>query len=139
MTLYVLDTDMLTLYQRGHPAVEQHVRQHAPAELAITVITVEEQLSAWYTMLRQARKPEQLARAYAHLAEAVPLLAKLPILTFTEPAIQRYQELKRLSLNIGAMDLRIAAITLEQGRTLVTRNVGDFQRVPHLPIVDWTS
>jgi hypothetical protein len=32
--------------------------------LAITVISVEEQLSGWYRRLRQAKKPEQLARVY---------------------------------------------------------------------------
>jgi hypothetical protein len=45
MSLYVLDTNITTLYQRGHEAVMHHALTHPPAELAITVITVEEQLS----------------------------------------------------------------------------------------------
>jgi tRNA(fMet)-specific endonuclease VapC len=45
MSLWVLDTDTLTLLQHNHPAVCRHAGQHAPQELAITVITVEEQLS----------------------------------------------------------------------------------------------
>ena len=37
------------------------------------------------------------------------------------------------------MDLRIAAITLEYGGTLVTRNVSDFRTISDLPIVDWSA
>jgi tRNA(fMet)-specific endonuclease VapC len=44
MTLYVLDTDILTLYQHGHPRVVQHVLAHPLVHLAITVISVEEEL-----------------------------------------------------------------------------------------------
>ena len=51
MSLSVLDTDMLTLVQEGHPTVGQRFLQHRPEELAITVLTIEEQLSGWYTEL----------------------------------------------------------------------------------------
>jgi len=44
-----------------------------------------------------------------------------------------------MRLRIGTMDLRIAAITLAYGATLVTRNVQDFQRIPGLVIEDWTA
>src|SRR5437773_11769784 len=44
MTPYILDTDTLSLFQQGHPKVLQHCRVHPPADLATTVITVEEQI-----------------------------------------------------------------------------------------------
>jgi len=138
MSLHALDTDILTLYQNGHSAVRQHVGRRGPGELAITVISVEEQLSGWYRRLRQAKKPDQLARIYQRLATTVASLAGLPILSFTEPAISRYDGLRALKLNIRKMDLRIAAIALEHGAVLVTRNRGDFERIPGLTIEDWT-
>ena len=110
MSLWVLDSDTLTLLQHNHPTVCAYAGQHAPQELAITVITVEEQLSGWYRQLRKARTPKQLARAYRRLAESVMALSGLQVLTFSEPAIQRYHQLFALKLNVRKMDLRIAAM-----------------------------
>jgi len=73
------------------------------------------------------------------LAECVRFLARLQLLSFTEPAISRYEQLRSLKLNIGKMDLRIAAIVLENGATLVTRNRRDFQKLPGLLIEDWSA
>lgn len=139
MSLRILDTDTFTLLREGNPKVSARIASFPIRELAITVITVEEQLTGWYTLLRQARRPDQLARAYLRLAESVVGLASLPILAFPERAIARYSRLQGLKLNIGKMDLRIAAIALEEGAIVVTRNVRDFQRVPGLTVEDWTQ
>jgi tRNA(fMet)-specific endonuclease VapC len=45
MRLYVLDTDILSLYQHGDPVLTPKVDAHPAQELAITVITVEEELA----------------------------------------------------------------------------------------------
>jgi tRNA(fMet)-specific endonuclease VapC len=81
MSLFVLDTDILTLYQRGHPAV-QRVAAINPNQLAVTVVTVEEQLSGWYSLLRSAKAPEQLSKAYDRLAEAVKILGPFLVCRF---------------------------------------------------------
>lgn len=47
MNLFVLDTDMLTLLEVGHPLVAERVRNCAPENLAISVVTVEEKLTGW--------------------------------------------------------------------------------------------
>lgn len=138
MSLHVLDTDILSLYQAGHATVCQHRAAHPPGALAITVISVEEQLSGWYTRLRRAKRREELARAYQRLTHFVVFASRLHVLSFPEPAILRYEQLSALNLNIGKMDLRIAAIVLEGGGILVTRDVRDFRRIPGLQFVDWT-
>jgi tRNA(fMet)-specific endonuclease VapC len=61
------------------------------------------------------------------------------IVSFTDPAINRRAELRALKLNVRKMDLAIAAIALEQGAILVTRNTRDFRRVPGLAVEDWSS
>jgi tRNA(fMet)-specific endonuclease VapC len=137
MSLYVLDTDILTLDRQGHALVHQRISSHPPAELAITVISVEEVLSGWYTLLRRARQPPQLARGYRELIDSIEYLSRWHILAFPEPAIARYDQLQAAKIQVRRMDLRIAAITLENGGILVTRNLRDFQRVPGLVVENW--
>jgi tRNA(fMet)-specific endonuclease VapC len=136
MSLYVLDTDILTLLVSGDPVVRGHVAEHDPAGVVITVISVEEQLTGWYTALRRAKGRETLAQVYEKLTATAKALSGLPILSFPEPAILRYEQLQAMRLNVGKMDLRIAAIALEKGATVVTRNLRDFQRVPGLTVED---
>ncbi len=139
MSLYVLDTDTFSLYQRGHSNLDQRIDAHPLKDLAITVVTVEEQLSGWYTLLRQSRTPDQEVQAYEHLSESIPLLARWHILPMSHAALVRYETLKRMNLNVRKMDLRIAAIVLELAATLVSRNLRDFRRVPNLVVEDWAS
>jgi tRNA(fMet)-specific endonuclease VapC len=138
MSLYVLDTDTLTLLQKNHPTVVQHVAAHRPTDVVISVISVDEQLSGWYAIVRQAKTKVALATAYQRLADTTMFLSRMKIHSLTEPAIDRYAQLRQLKLKIGPQDLRIAAIVLENNATLVTRNLRDFQRVPNLVIEDWS-
>jgi len=119
--------------------VLQHALSHPPAELAITVITVEEQISGWYGLLRRAKNPREHARVYQRLTDTVSALADVQILSFTEAAIARFHQLEALKLNVGKMDLRIAATVLEHGGILVTRNTRDFERVPGLMLENWAA
>jgi tRNA(fMet)-specific endonuclease VapC len=85
MIHFVLDTDALTLSQEGQPAVCAQFLQQPPDAVAITVLSVEEQLSGWYTQVRQAKQPDRLAWAYRRLSESIRFLARLEILTRTLP------------------------------------------------------
>ena len=138
MSLYVLDTDTLSLYQHGDPVVSQHVLDVPSSDLAITIITVEEQVTGWLAALRKAKGAEEIARVYWRLTTTMQFLAGLRILSFTEQAVQRYDDLVKRKLNVGKMDLRIAATALEHGGIVVTRNVRDFRRIPDLTVEDWS-
>lgn len=139
MSFYVLDTDTLSLLQDGHAKVCENAAAMPQDALSITVITVEEQLSGWYSQLRKAKDQERLAWAYRRLAQNVRFLARVHILDFGEPAMSRYTELRRLKLNVRKTDLQIAAIALEHQATVITVNVRDFKRVPRLRIEDWSK
>jgi tRNA(fMet)-specific endonuclease VapC len=139
MIRYLLDTDLLSLFTQGHPAVCRAVAAHPSDELAITVISVEEQLTGWYTLLRRANSAKQEAAIYLRLTRSVRFLANIQIVTYSEPAIDRYHRLTALKLNVGGKDLRIAAIALEEGCTVVTRNLRGFGRIPGLVVEDWAT
>jgi tRNA(fMet)-specific endonuclease VapC len=138
MSLYVLDTDTLTLFQHGHVLVTSRCAACALGELAITVISAEEQIDGRFTSIRQARRPPDLSIAYQRLIDSLQFLNRLPILPFPPPAIDRFHQLAALKLNVGRKDLRIAATVLEVGATLVTRNRRDFGRIPGLLLEDWS-
>jgi tRNA(fMet)-specific endonuclease VapC len=139
MTLVVLDTDVLTLYQLGDPVVVRRAQAYPLSELGVSVISVEEELTGWYTQLRRARKRAQLARVYQKLTDSIRFLARFQILSFTEPAIVRYEELRAIHRRLGKNDLRIAAIVLEAGASLATRNLRDFRQIKGLRIEGWSS
>lgn len=139
MTLYVLDTDHLSLYQRGAEPLATRLLQHPPNELAITIITVEEQLRGRLAQVKKATTAARLAEAYHWLHETFDQLSRLPVLDFNDSAAIMYDNLRSQKLRIGTQDLRIAAVTLSRGDVLLTRNTQDFGRVPGLQLDDWTD
>lgn len=138
MKLYILDSDTLSLLQTGHAPVSAHFQGQQSGRVAITVITVDEQLRGWYTLVRKAKTPHHIALAYDRLARSVSHLSKIPILTYSVGAIHRFETLRRTLRQVGSNDLRIAAIALEFAGIVVTRNLSDFKSIPGLIVEDWS-
>jgi len=82
-------------------------------------LRVEEQLSGWYTRLRRAKDVDHLAAVYERLTATAASLGRFRILSFTKPAILRFEQLRAAKLGVSKMDPRIAAVTLEAGGTVV--------------------
>jgi tRNA(fMet)-specific endonuclease VapC len=139
MNLYVLDPDVLTQYQMGDAAVVGHVTREFWSGLAVTVISVEEQLGGWYTRLRRTKDPDELAKVYQHMTDTIQALARFRVLSFTAGAIRRYEQPRSKRLKVSKNDLRIAAIVQEAGGILATRNVRDYRRIPDLRFEDWSK
>jgi tRNA(fMet)-specific endonuclease VapC len=64
---------------------------------------------------------------------------RIPVLAFDEAAAVVFQRLRRTHLQIGTMDLKIAAIVLSRDATLLSRNLIDFCQVPGLRVENWTT
>ena len=139
MTSYVLDTDTLSLLQRGNSTVGARFSQYDADEVATTIVSVEEQLSGWYTLLRRAKTATELVPVYQRMSDTVRFLSALPILTFTETAARTYDQLRRAWPRRGRMDLRIAAIVMAFDAVLVSRNLEDFDAIDGLTVVDWST
>jgi tRNA(fMet)-specific endonuclease VapC len=125
--------------RRGNESVLNRLSAALQGSVAVTVITVEEQLSGWYALLRKSQSGEALEKAYNQLTHTTRALAKLPVLGFSLPAIQRFRALEKEKLGVGKMDLRIGAIALESGLIVVTRNQQDFSRIRNLQIENWAD
>ncbi len=139
MKRFVLDTDTLSLLQHGHQGVVENVSRRHPGAVAITIITVEEQLAGWFALLRRATGVQALVPVYDRMCATVRFLSTLPLLSFTEASADVYERLREQKPRAGRMDLRIAAIAMAHDATLVTRNARDFKGIEGLAVEDWTS
>lgn len=138
MSLFLIDTDHLTLYQMGHPQVLQNVARRMTDQLSISVITVEEELTGWQRALNQAKNDVRREQIYQRMARTVESLSGWRVMPLSRAALARHAFLMRQRLNIGSNDLKIAASALEESAIVVTRNLRDFGRVYGPVCQDWT-
>ncbi|MFM6397625.1 type II toxin-antitoxin system VapC family toxin [Planktothrix sp.] len=138
MSLWVLDTDHISLFQRQHPKVLERLSNINPAYRAVTIITVEESVRGWLKTIKDAKTIDNLVKAYADLKETIEFFNAIYVLDFDQESGNYYTELKRQKIRIGTQDLKIASIVLSQQAILVTRNRKDFEKIPNLLIEDWT-
>ncbi len=132
---YLLDTDVLSNLFKRVPAAALIAKLAAvPTEQqATSSITIGELV---YGASRQGPRSAVLL---ARIEQIV--LANLAVLPFDLDAARRYgslrAELERAGTPLAEADLRIAAIALARGFTLVTGNVRHFGRVPGLLVENW--
>ena len=133
--MYLLDTDVLSNLLKRAPSMALISNLAAvPAESQYTSsITLGE-------LLYGARRWGALADNLLAQIET-RLLPELPVLPFDASAARRYGEvrceLEQRGAPIGDADLRIAAIALARGLTVVTGNERHFRRVPDLSVENW--
>src|SRR5262249_9480664 len=130
------------LLERGqgtdYDRVRDHLSELSGDEVAVTIISFEEQTRGWLAYLARARSVPQQVEAYSRLRRMVDNYRTIPLVDFDQQAAMEFKRLKSSRLRIGTMDLKIAAIALARRATLVTRNRGDFERVSGLNVEDWT-
>lgn len=140
--LWILDTDHLSLFQKGHPEVTQRISGKNPGNLAVTVITLEEKLRGRLKNVNEYNnkplKSDKLIAAYKRLADEIEFFKNIRVLDFDNRAFEKYELLvKEKRVRIGTQDLRIAAIAESVNGILVTRNTQDFEKA-YLLLEDWT-
>ncbi len=96
-------------------------------------------MQGWLGRLGKLATSAQLADWYDRLVtRLLPIWRRFDVLAFPQPTIQRFQRLRALRLNVGLMDLRLAAVALENNLIIVTRNMRDFGRIAGLQTEDWS-
>ncbi len=134
---YVLDTDTVTAWQHKHPLVVARVKAVPGSDLFVTIVSFEEQCAGRLSILNRRLAPIQRIEAYQRLQETLDFYDVVNVLPYDADAAQREAYLHRTLPRMGTKDRRIAAITLANGATLITRNTVHFKDIPGLVLNNW--
>ena len=145
MSLYILDTDHMSLLERldSQAGYQIHNRMDqllSSSDSAVTtVVTFEEQLRGWMARLAKAKTVSQQVVDYRKLNQLLENYRTIIVIDFDEKSALQFQALLKARIRIGTMDLKIAAITIANNATLLSRNLKDFNKVTGLKVEDWAA
>lgn len=139
--MYLIDSDHISLMDRGG-AEGQTIRRRLaavpPDDVSARVISFEEQIRGWASVIAQARTVTRQLPYYRELERLLRFYCITPLLPFNEKAAAEFERLRHERVRIGTMDLKIAAIALANDAIVLTRNLTDFRQVPNLRVEDWS-
>ncbi len=107
MSLYILDTDHISLFQYRHPQVTQKIISTTPEQIAVTIISLEEQLYGRLNKIRRGKNLEALVSAYSKLQATWDFFNTVNMLNFTEEAKNNFSNLINQKIRIGTQDLKL--------------------------------
>ncbi|GBF80796.1 type II toxin-antitoxin system VapC family toxin [Aphanothece sacrum] len=139
--MYIFDTDHISFIQRNGKEGKHILKRLATLdnpEVAVTIITYEEQVRGRLLFLSKSKTIEQQIFAYQGLEQLVLDYQSIVVVSFNQIAVLEYQRLRKSYPRLGNMDLKIAAITLTNKAVLLTRNGADFRQISELKIEDWS-
>jgi tRNA(fMet)-specific endonuclease VapC len=127
------DADILTLHFMGDPVCVLKTALIPADELSVTIVAAEEVLRGRLSAIRQAQagnSKRPLDVYYQRLERTLIDLRRLTILSHSPQAEGLVQSWRKQKIKVGISDLRIAAICVIHGATLISRNRRDFDQVP---------
>lgn len=128
--MIILDTDHLSILQQPespqHERLQERMRQSTDTKFQTTVVSLEEQARGWLAAINRQQKVHDQTIYYVRLAALVRFYCKWKILPFDEPAADRFQSLRSAKIRVGTIDLKIAAIALNNDALLLSANLRDF-------------
>jgi len=137
MTTYLLDTNACIALINGTPKEVRRRFQRAVVKKAIILLSSVVAFELWYGVAKSQRKESNTQRLDAFLAG--PLEWTLFDDEDAREAGTVRAELETAGKPIGAYDVLIAGQARRRGVTLVTSNVGEFDRVTGLKWEDWAT
>ena len=141
MLKYLIDTDHLSVYARkqgsAYARLKAKIAQVEPTEIGVAIISFHEQAIGCHSYLQRAKNAYDLARGYLMFQELLGAFSSANVVPFSAVVANRFLGLRSQLSTVSTNDLRIAAVALEHGLTLVTGNTVDFQKVPGLRLDNW--
>ena len=131
---YLLDTDICIYLIKHHPPeVLNKFRQHRPADVALSTITLFELEYGAEKSRRQQKSRQALCKFLSsfHVLDLDRLAAV--------EAAAICAKLEQKGTPIGPYDVLIAALAKSRNMILVTNNTREFERVDGLQVENWTK
>jgi tRNA(fMet)-specific endonuclease VapC len=140
---YLLDTDHLSFLQLGagreFTTLSARMARHSSVDFALSVVGFHEQMLGGHAYINRARTMRDVIRGYEVLSQVLQSYLAAAVLPFDAAAGTAFDGLISRRVRVGTMDLCIASIALSRGLTVLSRNLGDFGKVPGLVVEDWTA
>ena len=121
--MLILDTDHLSILDRDTIEAFNLGRRLAsipPEEVAVTIITYEEQMRGWFAVVAQARTTPQQVEAYRKLRRFINRYSRVNLIDYDTEAASEFEQFRQAKVRIGTKDLQIAAICLANNATLLS-------------------
>jgi tRNA(fMet)-specific endonuclease VapC len=109
----------------------------ATDEIACTIVSIEEILRGWLTVINRLRDVHRQLPAYHRLGQLFDVLSNWEVVPMEQRAADQFTNVRRQRIRISTMDLKIASIALVNGALLLTANRRDFSAVPGLRCENW--
>jgi len=131
MLKYMLDTNIVIYVLKRRPIQVLDIFNQNTNRMAISSITLSE-------LIYGAEKSQNISK---NLEAVEDFISHIEVLSYDQKTSQTYGQIKaKLENNgeiIGENDIHIAAHAISQGLILVTNNLNEFRRVPHLSLENW--
>jgi tRNA(fMet)-specific endonuclease VapC len=90
VTLYVLDTDHVSMWLEDHPVICENIAQHR-SDLVITIVTVQEIFNGWISRINHPSEASRQVSLYAKLSGFIALLKDVDVLDFNHEADRTFR------------------------------------------------
>src|SRR5712692_11846412 len=97
----LLDTDHVSLHERGHLPLRARLASCPPEAVAVSIVTVEEVLRGRLAILARRSEGEARVHAYTKLLETVLFFNTIPVVPFDMACEHQFQALRALRLRVG--------------------------------------
>jgi tRNA(fMet)-specific endonuclease VapC len=127
---YLLDTNICIHFFKGHFGLNEKIQQVGFSECAISEITFAE-------LIYGAEKSNNVSKNKRVVTEFADKITILPIFDAIELYGKEKARLKTKGTIISDLDLFIGTTAITYDMILVTRNVGEFERLENIKIENW--
>lgn len=134
MKAALIDTNILSLFFRGHPQVVSRFQAYLAEHDAISLSMI-----TYYEIVSGLKHRD----AQKQLGQFLEFTSQNIILSLTREAAdiaaELYADLRKKGQPIDDIDLLIAGIAMVNGLVMVTQNRKHFDRIAELEVEDWSE